>query len=123
MTGGKEKLPDFCVRCVFKMIFVIFFVYTGEAACPNACNGHGTCGIGNVCTCFEGWNGGAADCSMRECKLGVAWADKAYGVDQAHQLAECSARGICNRQTGMCSCFDGFAGMTCQQSMATSVIY
>lgn len=115
---GKGKLLNFNIYriYIYALLSVIFVVYKCQAACPNACNGHGTCGIGNVCACFEGWNGGAADCSMRECKLGTAWADKAYDIDRAHQLTECSGRGICDRNTGLCSCFQGFAGTTCQRS-------
>ena len=45
--------------------FTICFLNGALAACPNMCSGHGTCGQGNVCTCFDGWNGGAADCSFR----------------------------------------------------------
>eukprot|EP01041_Mallomonas_annulata_P011813 gene11813-24749_t len=85
-------------------------------SCPNLCNGHGNCGAGNVCSCFSGWDGGAADCSYRSCPKGVAWADKAHGVDAAHQLSECSNAGICDRQSGMCICFDGFTGNSCQRS-------
>lgn len=39
---------------------------TVYSACPNQCNGHGLCTLGNVCACFDGWNGGAADCSFRK---------------------------------------------------------
>ena len=37
-----------------------------NAACPNSCSGHGSCGKGNICSCFPGWSGGAVDCSMRK---------------------------------------------------------
>ncbi len=36
-----------------------------ETACPNYCSGHGLCGLGNVCKCDIGWDGGAPDCSSR----------------------------------------------------------
>lgn len=39
------------------------------ARCPNSCNGHGSCGISNVCTCYPQWDGGAADCSARKTLL------------------------------------------------------
>jgi len=31
------------------------------------------------------------------------------------EKAECSNRGICNRQSGECECFDGYAGFSCAQ--------
>jgi len=31
------------------------------------------------------------------------------------EKAECSNRGICNRQSGECDCFDGYAGYSCAQ--------
>ena len=31
---------------------------------------------------------------------------------------ECSRRGLCNWQTGVCSCFEGFAGHNCGVKMA-----
>jgi hypothetical protein len=35
------------------------------ASCPNYCNGRGTCGEGNTCTCNSGYFGG--DCSLSTC--------------------------------------------------------
>jgi hypothetical protein len=34
-----------------------------ESKCPNFCSGHGLCGPNNVCSCDDGWDGEAADCS------------------------------------------------------------
>jgi hypothetical protein len=44
-----------------------------QAACPNSCSGHGFCESGNVCSCFTGFNGGAADCSMSKsaCRIEI----------------------------------------------------
>jgi hypothetical protein len=36
--------------------------------------------------------------------------------DSAHQEVECSGRGMCDRSTGRCACFDGFNGEACQRT-------
>lgn len=50
------------------------------------------------------------------CPKGIAWSDRAYGIDQAHRLAECSNAGLCNRRSGDCECFRGYTGIACQRS-------
>lgn len=136
-----------------------------NAACPNACSGHGRCNnynqifsatanIGSTvagtqdtaqivkdsCTCYQrregaqvddsagaigaaqlvyAWTG--ADCSLRTCPLGISWGGKALvavssGGDQHTQKLECSGQGNCDRKTGQCSCFDGYAGEGCRRS-------
>lgn len=51
-----------------------------------------------------------------ECPHGVAWADKAYSTNLAHQEVPCSNAGVCDPYTGLCNCFDGFDGAACQRS-------
>jgi hypothetical protein len=53
---------------------------------------------------------------LGECPYGVAWADKAYAVNSAHQEVPCSNAGVCNPFSGECECFDGFEGSACQRS-------
>lgn len=45
------------------VVALLFLTYV-HAKCPNLCSGHGLCGTSNICTCFDGWTGGAADCSF-----------------------------------------------------------
>ncbi len=52
----------------------------------------------NSCHCAAGYLSG--DCSLRICPFGDAWSDEAIGIDKAHQPAECSNRGICDREKG-----------------------
>ncbi len=65
------------------------------------------------CKCFDGYTG--ADCSEFTCPFGAAWTDFATGTDIAHQDAECSNMGVCDRTTGTCSCRVGFEGNACER--------
>ena len=56
-----------------------------------------------------------------ECPSGVAWTDKAFGVDAAHQQVPCSNAGICDVVLGVCQCFSGFTGSACQRSEFSSI--
>ena len=115
----------------FLIIFLAHVVIEIFGSCPNNCNGHGACSLSNTCLCYTGW--GSADCSQSErflvfgfmlfipiylgvCPTNIAWVDKAYGVEEAHQLAICSNAGSCDYSTGKCNCFDGFAGDACERS-------
>lgn len=82
--------------------------------CPNDCSGNGRChSPGRVCICFDGYAG--ADCSLHMCPFGLAWSDLATGTDVAHQSAECSNMGTCDRTTGDCTCREGFEGKACER--------
>ncbi|GMH52091.1 hypothetical protein TrRE_jg12443, partial [Triparma retinervis] len=102
------------VKIIFLLLFSLIPLLT-DAACPRGCSGHGTCGAGGVCTCFPGF-GYSADCSLRTCPTGPAWADKASAADTAHALVECSNAGICDRSIGICECFEGYTGAACRRS-------
>jgi len=36
--------------------------------------------------------------------------------NNAHAYRECSGRGVCDRETGTCDCFDGYTGAACRRS-------
>jgi hypothetical protein len=93
--------------------------HTATAACPNACSGHGSCGNDDICHCYQDWLNGdedGGDCSQKRCPYGNAWIDTPSGQNQAHALAECSNRGICDRDSGDCLCFDGYTGSACRRT-------
>nr|BAI39491.1 mastigoneme protein [Ochromonas danica] len=89
--------------------------------CDNSCSGHGICTLNNNCKCYVGsdgeddWTG--PDCSLRTCPKDYAWVGEVIGANDLHPRVECSNKGICNRQTGMCECFLGYDGIACQRSM------
>lgn len=115
-----------------------------QAECPNGCSGHGSCGASDACTCFDNWMGG--DCSQRVCPFGLSFVDTPVGDlnhdgavsvgtvgvqwangdvnemwqgganDGAHFYSECSGKGVCNRGSGECECYDGFSGSSCQRT-------
>ena len=87
--------------------------------CPNQCSGHGLCFPNTAlsifqCTCTDGYFG--ADCSKQACPSDVAWVDVASADDVAHAVAECSNAGICDHNTGTCSCLSGFEGIACERT-------
>ena len=93
----------------------LLFSFTAPAlgTCPGHCSGHGNFNVYSRCECWNRFGG--ADCNEHHCPLGVAWADKATGVDVALSGAtaathgtECSNRGTCDRASGKCSCKGGF---------------
>jgi hypothetical protein len=115
------------------------------AECNNMCSGHGSCGANDMCTCYRNWRGN--DCSERTCQYGEAFVDTAQGdlnhdgkVDmstvntqwddaafeqygtgfaagEAHAYMECSNKGLCDRATGECVCFEGYEGSACQRTV------
>ncbi|KAJ8612136.1 hypothetical protein CTAYLR_002443 [Chrysophaeum taylorii] len=87
-----------------------------SVSCPNSCSGHGYCDAYKRCTCADGFT--AADCSERTCPYGTAWApepEAIVGDDDAHPRAECSNKGLCDRDAGVCTCQEGFEGAACDR--------
>jgi len=95
------------------LTLVLALVSTVVAKCPRGCTGHGNCNKYSQCECHAGYIGG--DCSLKSCPNGNAWSDFAYATDKAHAPAECSARGICDRLAGTCTCQPGFGGAACER--------
>lgn len=95
--------------------------------CPEDCNNRGFClpakllaeRAGHVyttpwdankvwgCLCDAGWRGPA--CTLQECK---SLPDPMGGWGNEH-LRDCSGRGTCNYETGICKCHPGYAGDSC----------
>jgi hypothetical protein len=55
------------------------------------------------------------DCSQRICPYDFAWVDIAISTNNAHNKAECSNEGVCDRTTGNCQCREGFEGFACER--------
>lgn len=94
-----------------------------QAACPNGCSGHGTCGVDEVCTCYPGWGTGGnagGDCSERFCPYELAWIDNPTREGDRHRYAECANKGICDRKDGQCDCFPGYEGKACARQSCPS---
>lgn len=58
----------------------------------------------------------SGDCSQRVCPFEFAWVDSPDKSGTFHKYAECSNRGICNRESGDCECFPGYEGKACARS-------
>ena len=110
-----KSVPGF-TRLFTSIIIFSIFCYHGidGQPCPNSCSSHGRCtNPARQCYCFAGYTG--PDCSLLSCPYGSAWADLAIGTDNAHNAAECSNMGTCDRATGKCTCQAGFTGEACER--------
>lgn len=90
------------------------------------CNGHGKCDYCyEICECDAGFGSDediiatssqiSAFCSHRVCPAGKAIVDIPSTSNKAHEFAECSNQGLCDRSTGECSCFAPFGGAACDK--------
>jgi len=64
------------------------------------------------------WTG--ADCSLRTCPYGMAWAAAPQGANDHTQRLECSGVGECDRKTGMCKCSAPYTGVGCRRTMCNN---
>lgn len=48
---------------------------------------------------------------------GAAWAMEAVAANNAHPEVECSAKGTCDRTTGICGCFENYEGVACERTI------
>lgn len=79
----------------------------------DICGQRGTCSNStDTCVCHDGWYG--ITCQWATCPKGAAWFDEPLTATIAHQSAECSNMGMCDRSTGTCSCKLGYSGSACQ---------
>lgn len=102
------------------LIVAVLIVAAAAGGCDNACSGHGTCMANGVCDCWDNWGMGmnidSGDCSQRVCPFEFAWVDTPDKLGNHHKYAECSNRGLCDRDTGECECFPGYEGKGCART-------
>mmetsp|Transcript_1121 Transcript_1121/g.1173 ORF Transcript_1121/g.1173 Transcript_1121/m.1173 type:complete len:217 (+) Transcript_1121:246-896(+) len=89
--------------------------------CHNQCSGHGECLEWDRCSCVKDRAGYPAftgsDCSLRTCPRGVAWLGPVTRANDMHPVTECSNMGICDRQSGQCSCYPNYEGSACERAV------
>jgi len=104
---------------MLKAVLLLTAASSVSAECPNECSGHGDCSVDDICVCYDQWGTGieraSGDCSDRECFFERAWADQPLYDGRVHRYAECAGKGLCDRETGLCDCFEGYEGYACQR--------
>jgi len=104
----------------FSIIAFLAVVRNVQSACDNQCSGHGSCLTDDVCSCYDNYGVGlsldSGDCSERICPFEIAWVDNPNRSGKFHKYAECANRGVCNRDSGECECFDGYEGKGCART-------
>jgi len=118
------------VGVVFRAVLVAWGALLVDGTCVmhNNCNGHGECQSSTkTCSCYDGYGSAtdvadykSPDCSLRVCPSGKSWVDVPQSATSAHAETECSNKGTCNRGTGLCTCFSGFSGDSCQRMTCAS---
>lgn len=63
--------PRGTMLCWLAVLYFLVALCGVEGHCPKMCNGHGTCGSGDKCTCYAGYNA-TTDCSERTSPRSVA---------------------------------------------------
>lgn len=61
------------------------------------------------------WTG--ADCSLRTCPYGMAWAAAPKAANDHTTRLECSGVGSCDRKTGTCKCKAPYTGVGCRRTL------
>lgn len=103
------------IRAVSLIALAMALLAGVDGACHLNCNGKGSCGSYDVCSCYGSYDyESGKDCSLRVCPYG-----KTRGTidsTNVHKYKECSENGVCNRKTGECDCGDGFTGRACDRT-------
>jgi len=91
---------------------------TQITSCPGEvqCNSRGVCTGPPTykCMCSNGFTG--ADCAEMVCPSGKNWFSNPSADNKAHDTtSECSGAGLCDREAGSCTCFDGYEGSACER--------
>jgi len=113
--GSFVMMPKYKQQSALLLLTVLLMstLHLASAYCARRCSSHGYCIHGpDGEPAFTG-----ADCSLRTCPKGNAWVGAVVGANDVHPPVECSNKGLCDRSTGSCQCFDNYEGLACERSV------
>jgi len=104
--------------------------------CINNCSGNGTCNSDGTCSCKPGFTGD--DCSSKTCpacgkhqscnsKNGTCFCDSGYILDITGDCIKpcpkpCMHGGVCDEDTGLCTCSNQWKGDDCSQTTCPTAL-
>lgn len=98
-------------------LFLVGTIAVAQAKCPEMCNQRGKCVLNDLCDCYDNYSG--SSCAERVCPFSFAFGDivdSSVTERKSHFYLECGGKGICDRNSGICECFEGYTGKGCKRS-------
>ena len=116
----RMKLNSYSVPLFYCLFSLLWLHVTQSQLCQTNCNNRGKWdSTQQSCICKSPYYG--TECLYMRCPFGSNWLGKPFANDLRNEsITECSNMGVCNRNTGICSCRKNFEGRACERLKCAS---